>query len=513
VPVWAMQGPGFKSPYANSSLQTEGIVTALFNPAQIPGFFIQEAATDADPATSAGLFVWAEAGAEGVAPGDVVRVAGVVREVSGQTQLKLERVEVLAHGAPLPEAAPLDPPPSLEEANVYYEALEGMLVRVDGVAVSPISKYGETNLVLPKHQRERIFRGEGQPAGLLITVDDNSWTARYDDAANLPFSVVSGDLVAGVAGPLAYTFGQYKIEPLAPPTVIPGQFERVPSLPEVSAAGFSLAMYNVENFFDDKDPNPADPPRPNRRQYLRKAAKIANSIAAMGYPTLIAFAEVENIGVLERVAGQPQLADYNYRAVLVEGRDSRGIDVGYLVRGDRAEALNAELRLDDEGLFTRGPLVLQTRIATPNGDVTLYTLANHWVSLGAGFETTEPRREQQAQWNLNLAAEILAADPQARIAILGDLNTFLDAPSIQLLRNAGFVHVFDFLPPEERYTYIYQGESETLDHILVTPNLAELIAGVSVLHINADFPPAAPDDDSPRRTSDHDPVVVQFEMK
>jgi len=135
-----------------------------------------------------------------------------------------------------------------------------------------------------------------------------------------------------------------------------------------------------------------------------------------------AFEEVENIDVLQKVAKQPPLEGVPYQAILLEGRDSRGIDVGYLLRTDRAEALTYTLRLDDNGLFTRGPLLLKSRIHTADGALTLYTLANHFASMGAGFEATEPRRAQQAQWNLDIAREIQAQDPQALIAILGDFS-------------------------------------------------------------------------------------------
>jgi len=117
---------------------------------------------------------------------------------------------------------------------------------------------------------------------------------------------------------------------------------------------------------------------------------------------------------------------------------------------------------------------------------------------------------KQAQWNVDIANEILAKDPNALIVILGDLNTFFDTASIQVFRTAGFVHVFDTPADEPFYTYIFEGESETLDHILMSPALAARMTGVQVLHINADFPPADPTDESPRRTSDHDPVVVTF---
>ena len=63
---------------------------------------------------------------------------------------------------------------------------------------------------------------------------------------------------------------------------------------------------------------------------------------------------------------------------------------------------------------------------------------------------------------------------------------------------------------EQRYTYIFQGESQVLDHILVTPNLMELLVRVDILHTNADYPFSDPEDTSPLHKSDHDAVIVTF---
>ena len=62
----------------------------------------------------------------------------------------------------LPVPVSLDPPQDDEEAEIYYEALEGMLVTVPGtaLAVSPINKYGELTLVLPKHGVDRLYQGQ-----------------------------------------------------------------------------------------------------------------------------------------------------------------------------------------------------------------------------------------------------------------------------------------------------------------------------------------------------------------
>jgi predicted extracellular nuclease len=82
-----------------------------------------------------------------------------------------------------------------------------------------------------------------------------------------------------------------------------------------------------------------------------------------------------------------------------------------------------------------------------------------------------------------------------------------------VLRDEGLRHVYEFVEPYRPYSYIFQGESETLDHILVTPSLYERLVSVEVLHIDADYTLPAPDDASARRVSDHDPLVVIFSLK
>jgi predicted extracellular nuclease len=204
------------------------------------------------------------------------------------------------------------------------------------------------------------------------------------------------------------------------------------------------------------------------------------------------------------------LVQYDYQPVLVEGFDSRLIDVGYLVRGDQATIVSVEQRSAPGDLFSRPPLVLHVEIHTPSGSVQLYVINNHFLSMSGGEEATEPRRLAQAEWNLTLVQEILAEDSGALIAIVGDLNSlFLSAP-IQALRDGDMIPVFDTLPAEERYTYIYQGESQVLDYIIITSTLLDLLQRVEVLHLNADFPPQAPDDTSPLGESDHDPVIAVF---
>lgn len=57
----------------------------------------------------------------------------------------------------------------------------------------------------------------------------------------------------------------------------------------------------------------------------------------------------------------------------------------------------------------------------------------------------------------------------------------------------------------DRYTYLFQGNSQVLDHIIVSNNLVDHTE-VDILHINADFT------DMAGRASDHDPVMDQIDL-
>jgi predicted extracellular nuclease len=512
VPIWAIQGPGFRSPFVLDTLTTAGVVTGVFP--ELKGFWIQEIETDDDPKTSAGIFINTGELVPPVSLGDYLEVTGMVREAYQQTQIQisdLANISILAPANELPEAFELDPPVSEDTSEIYYEALEGMLVQVTGpaLAVAPTSKYGEYVLVLPYHNLTRLW--QGSETGMAIMVDDGAYGVNYD-RSNLEYVIQTGDLVSGLLGPLAYTYGNYKIEPLEPPLVDTQETEP-PSLLPTANDEFRLMTWNVENLFDYKDPHPYSPPRPSVAEYKLALTKVANTILAAGAPTIVGLQEVENIDILKDLAEHELLAYYNYQPILIEGTDSRGIDVGYLVRGDQAEVLAAEQHIAPAGLTSRPPLEIQVKITTDQGSLILYVINNHFTSMSGGEAATEPRRNAQAVWNVTILEGILAEEPDALVAILGDLNSYYDSLPLDTLRQAGLKHVFELLPEEERYTYIYQGVSQSLDHILVTPLLWDLLHQVTVLHLDADYPPPEPGDTSPLHKSDHDPVIATFSLR
>ncbi|MDX1643242.1 MAG: esterase-like activity of phytase family protein [Thermoanaerobaculia bacterium] len=117
---------------------------------------------------------------------------------------------------------------------------------------------------------------------------------------------------------------------------------------------------------------------------------------------------------------------------------------------------------------------------------------------------TEEQRSAQTRLLRRFAQSLLERDPAARIVLLGDMNEHEFRPPLRLLEGP-LVNLVERLPPAERYTYNYQGNSQMLDHVLVSPALVDRVVAVRAVHVNADRP-------ADRRVSDHDPIVVRFDL-
>lgn len=506
VPIWAVQGKETRSPYILSKLTTEGVVTGIFP--ELEGFWIQELSPDNDPTTSPGLFISTGANLPDIAPGDVVQVTGRIREAFQETQLEIAttaNVSVVGSSfIPVPTA--LDPPVNDMESQAYYEALEGSLVSVKSSAlvVGPTTRYGEYSLVLPKHNLTRVW--QGQDSGMLIHVDDGS-SETHENRDNQEVVAAVGDTVSGLVGVLSYSFGNYKIEPTAAYAVL-NQLPEIKPLETLESGKFSIMTWNVENLFDFVVPHPSSPPLPKVREYKLSISRVAQTIQAAGFPTVIGIQEVENLEILEDVAADPLLAEYDYQAALIEGTDSRGIDVGYLVRGDQAEIISVVQYPAPGNITSRPPLMIEVKLE--GSDAKLYFLNNHFTSMSGGEEATEPRRNAQAAWNAEIAQELLQEEPAALLVVMGDLNSYYGSLPLQTLEETGLINLFDWLEPEERYSYVYQGSSQVLDHILVNGVLEDYLVEVNVLHCNADYPLPFSDGEGFTHKSDHDPVIGTF---
>ena len=146
---------------------------------------------------------------------------------------------------------------------------------------------------------------------------------------------------------------------------------------------YQIAFWNVENLFDFWEPHPSDPDMPTVDEYNKLLEKVASTIRLAGAPAIIGLQEVENVGVLEDLAANTLLDGFDYQPVLLEGTDSRGIDVGYLVRGGVVIKDVQQLPAPEE-LTPRPPLLLDIEIEVGASSQTLYLINNHFLSMSGG---------------------------------------------------------------------------------------------------------------------------------
>ncbi|KWX02613.1 hypothetical protein TH66_12760 [Carbonactinospora thermoautotrophica] len=434
------------------------------------------------------------------------------------------------------------------DAIDFYESLEGMRVQVNNpVAVGPSNAYGEIPVLGDDGANASVRTSRG---GIVLRqADPNPERIILDDAVlagSTPAGVNVGDHFSGPAvGVIDYSFGNFKLELTAALARVAGSTGKETTAPAGSGE-LSVATFNVENL------DPTDP----QSKFDALAQQIVHNLAS---PGIIAVEEVQdndgpaNTSVVDADqtwgklitaisnAGGPT---YDYRQVNpvddADGGEPGGnIRVGFLFRtdiglefapgtpggpttavgvvstGDPADPVGLTHnpgRIDPtDPAFdnSRKPLVGKFRF----GGKPLFVIANHWNSKGGDDplfgryqpprRPSETQRGQQAQVVAGFIQQVLAVDPQARIVVAGDLNDFEYSGAVQTLVDAGLTDLPASLPDAERYTYVYEGNSQVLDHILLSPSLAGAPHGYDVVHVNAEFAD---------QTSDHDPQVARLTL-
>jgi predicted extracellular nuclease len=147
----------------------------------------------------------------------------------------------------------------------------------------------------------------------------------------------------------------------------------------------------------------------------------------------------------------------------------------------------------------------------------VFLVGNHFDSKGGDqsadgrfqfpAQSSAVQRAGQAQVVHDFVQQVLAVDKKADVVVLGDLNDFQFSPSVTALRTGTadgtgpsiLTDLISTLPVDERYTYVFNGVSQVLDHILVTSGAG--LVQYQVVHINSEFT---------NQTSDHDPQVVRL---
>lgn len=319
-----------------------------------------------------------------------------------------------------------------------------------------------------------------------------------------------------------------------------GASTRPTSMPLASPAGvdISLAQLNSWNWFDTVDDPRTRDTVYGEAQYRARITKLAGLIARdLKSPDVLTLQEIENAAVLDDLLRAPQLAGLGYRYILSSSADTRGIRNAILYRGEKlvlrsVEEPNPVSTLPPEDpnlghgarLFARPPIVATFSVAgQPWGDgaakAGAFTIVNNHFKSKLGGDVHEPRRRAQGAYIGGLVDALRGAAPDLPVLVSGDLNATYDDGAYQnLMRNRdGSDRMHDALrrlPDEDRYTYVYRGQKSLLDHLLVTPDIADAITGVQILHVNSGKAETAKrfNPRTTHGTSDHDPIMAVLRL-
>jgi uncharacterized protein len=566
-----IQGTNISSPLVDQFITTTtNIVTALRNNGFF--FQTPSEAEDGDPLTSEGLFVLA-GGVPNVSVGNGVVVSGTVIEFKpasdpaspARTQINAANTVVVSFSNALPTAATItvdDIPPN--GGMHLLERFEGMRVRVEQFTVTaptegfldePSARATSTGVFYGAPSgASRPFREPG--IGIFETLpaeapccvprfDENPELLRVDSNGQLGASVLNVStpaVISNFTGVLFYEARRYTL--LRDPGAVeifspdPQQSLPAPSLDEVT-----IGSINVQRFYDDRDDINVDDVVLTSNAYSNRLQKAARLIRdELGTPDILGLAEIENVAVLTDLAAA---VSSNYSAHLIEGNDFGGIDVGFLVNTAKVSII--ELRQEGKtNVFTfaggnprllhdRPPLMLRVRVTDPftTNHFAFTVIMNHLRSMIGIDDATEgdfvrAKRRAQAEDVARFVQQLQSTGE--RVLVMGDFNAFefndgyvdvmgtitgFPVPTNQvLLPSADFINpdlhnLINTLSPTNRYSYVFDGTPQAIDHTLVTQNLRPRVSRFLYVRVNADSPEILRNAvDRPERVSDHDPSLV-----
>ena len=566
VSIYNIQGAGHKSPLNGQSVTTTGIVTAIdsngFYLQDLTGDG-NNATSDAIFISSPLTFTVAVG--DSLELTGTVSEFFPGGEESGNlstTQISSENITVISSGNPLPVATIIGSggriPPNKnidDDAFVnfdpetdgidFFESLEGMLVTAkNAVAVAPINQFGEIFTVVDNGENAT---GLSQRGTLNISPDDFNpervqVNANFDIFPELDIPDVNvGAKLGDVTGVVGYSFGNFEINPTQQFTVTPSTIQAETTSLENGAKKLTVASYNVLNLDpndDDDDTDVADG---------RFSAIASQIVLNLKNPDVIGLQEIQdNDGTdFSAVAANETLrllvdeiaanggATYSFIDNTFIGDDTNGgefngnIRTAFLYNPNRVSFVDGSLsaitdanaqKTDLSNPFFDSRLPLAAKFTFNGEEVTVVN--NHFSSKSGSapilgveqpFEQRQEdstvngglkERQAQAQAVKGYVDGILAADDNANVVVLGDLNEFEFVSPVKTLAGS-LTNLTETVSEDERYSSIFEGNSQSLDHILVSDNLKD-DAEFDIVHVNSEFA------DTPQRASDRDPILASL---
>ncbi|MER5969921.1 endonuclease/exonuclease/phosphatase family protein [Streptomyces sp. NPDC002055] len=422
-----------------------------------------------------------------------------------------------------------------------YESLEGMLTQVkDARVVGAASEHNELWVTAEPKQNSTVRGGSlygsyGQQNGGRVKV------ASLLPLAERPFPQANvGDRLTGVtSGPLDYDqFGGYEVQATALGALEDNKLQREKTRKQAESE-LSVATYNVENLS----------PKDTQAKFDRLAGAVVENLSS---PDVIALEEVQddngptNDKVVSADATLKKLTEaiaaaggpsYAWRQIDPAddqdgGQPGGNIRVAFLYNpqrvsftdvagGDATTAVTPVKSAGGAALSANPGRIEPADEAWKNSRKPLaarftfrgkpvFVIANHFNSKGGdqGLDSrfqpparpSETQRTAQAKVVNTWLKSLLAIDAKARVVVAGDLNDYDFSPALDALTaGRALTDQVSRLPRAERYGYVFNGNSQVLDHMLTSRGIRK--PDYDIVHVNAEFAD---------QVSDHDPQVLRF---
>lgn len=274
--------------------------------------------------------------------------------------------------------------------------------------------------------------------------------------------------------------------------------------------------WNLHNFFDKKkDTNSPDEMVLSASAYTKKLGQVGTVIKAMD-PDFAIMAECENKGILDDL-NKNELGSA-YETAITETNDFRGLDIGVISKVPIEKVVTHVddnfKRLDLAGsktyTYSRDAVEVHLKVGTRS----VILIGVHYRSKGDGSVETDDKdkRAAEAQHSRAIADALAKEDPTAAIVILGDYNDLPGSAPVAWSLSGDpandpkvkFTDAADFVPEAERYTFVYQGGKELIDHQIMNPVATKLLdQGAVIIRHQADVEDA----------SDHYPLMATYMIK
>lgn len=565
-----VQGTTDVSPLNGQTVQVEGVVTADYRTGGYKGIVIQTqgsgGATDATPSASDGVFVFLNALNPDLAIGDLVSVTGSVSEYFGQTQLNpaaAADVSVVTAGVGVPAVTPL--PTTVQGAD--REQYENMYVAPEGTyrLASSHQLFNFGTLWLNAGDELAVKSTEttrpGAEAAAIAAANranrillDDGWSIQVSNSGHpgeQPYFtkdtvVRNGDTVDfGDNGyVLQWGFNDWRLQPVVPiddssaadlKVGFTATNPRTDSAPAVGG-DVQVASFNVYNYFTTlKSENSNARGAANAAQFAIQKSKIVAAINGLD-AEIVSLMEIENsvklgkpidtalkdlVAGLNADAGSDVWAYVPTPAALNNAATTDYITNAIIYKKDAVTTVGDSATVIDESVWgnAREPIAqafdIDGRVVT--------VVANHLKSKsppeGAGAEPADGQgffnadRVKQANAILAFTAQLEETTGSGDMLLIGDFNAYGKEDPIDVFTSNGWSDLVAD-KTDGQYTYTFDGELGSLDHVIASPSLASSITGAGVWGINSPewsdrgYAFGATEEGTPYRSSDHDPIIV-----